>query len=1420
MMAWSELLHEPFVVRWGWALLHFVWQGLLLGLLAGATLQLLRRHEARTRYAVSMLFLTACAVFPLATYLWLGPIDQSTSAVARPISSGDVVIRQKQDESPELALVDPATSKVSESNLATQATTFDTALAPPASETTRWRFQLDGTTLQPHLPWLVAAWMFGVALFSLRLAGGWWMTRRLFSRGVVPLRSDWQSKLDVLATKLNITTSVRWLESATAAVPVTIGFLRPVVVVPTAILLGLSPSQVECLLAHELIHIRRWDYLAVWWQSVIEVLLFYHPTVWWLSRRIRQERELICDDLVVNLTGDRLTYSRALLSVAESATRQPALVLSADGGELKGRIARILGQQARGGSLLSWILPLVLLSMAGVTAAYYWAGDEQVATNEEVATDDLAAANVPIVEAADSEVEILADGKISLDPIAGRVVNSEREPIRGARVFLRQQPQGMTGSTNRPARARDLALTASDSLGRFRFTGVRVDDPTRALDVVVVADGFAISWKHLLNTETPENLNIRLEQPTTVAGRVVNERGEPLSGAKVRVQYLMSTRHIAQSDLEEGRWPRNDDAKYLVIEDSASAPFVQADADGRFEMSALPEGIGAVLQVQHPDHALAEVYTATVGQLDAENAAHAKRNVQAGLVNAELKRSRTVKVQVVYGDTGEPAAGARHPNVLHGIVHAPMEEADESGRLEINHIDDRRYKLIVYAPKNSDYLGCFQQVEFQEQEFEKSIVFKLQRGAIVSGRVVNSKTNQGVANVSVSVGTPVLLQSGIVAVVERMGQADEGKSLVETPIMSDSNGAFRAVVRPGTVGVTVQSRVPGYRTIGHNGRVLPQQTDARRTVTASLEQPVDDVTLKLEPGSVVRGTIYGPDGQPVPGALIFGRARGSQNSFSHTHYQADEQGGFVLDDLFSLTSADTPPRNIEIEFIDRSKKLGAIVSIPNEVPSTPEQVRDVHLYPLGVVTGQILNSDTQVPVEGVTIGLNKQSGDFYYSTFQRTRTSKDGRFELVGVFNEVEHYLTVSDRRFLDHNSYTTRFMGNVARPHDAGIVKLTPKEPLPEANLAIYEAPKLAGLSNEDAFAMLVSQYQSAFAEYGARLEGAGSQDERDRIVMRREPAPAIAERFKELAESSHDAEFRWKCLQWILDCRTISGSDKRLRVVKQWAAQEVLAKHIKRPELAQHVLALSAYGGETSAAVLSRLLTENPNRDVQGRACYELARETVSNTYRGPTPEAKQKAIGLLDRVIKEFADVPYRRGTTLGKAAEKDLFELKHLDVGEAAPEITGKDLDGTDMSLSQFRGKVVVLNFWGSWCGPCISELPDLKRIAAEFADQAVVLGVMTDSIENARKVVAEHEVTYPNWLDGGRTGAIINQWNIQSWPTTYIIDQQGVIRYKQAQPSEFRDAVWKLVHEDKTVSPERSTVQPQRFLPDGSTQSNK
>ncbi len=334
-----HLLPEKLVTALGWTLLHSLWQGALIALLAGVALILLRKRSAAVRYYVT---LTALAtVFLLAVVTFLGYYG-ATGRIATPAVG-----------------YTPAPG-------ATPTVDAAGGSGLPASLTGHFTDYFAG-----HFPLVVLLWAAGVLVLLLRLVGGLAYAARMKSYQVTDAGAGWQQKTADLAERLGLRRPARLLESGLAKVPMTIGYLKPVILLPLGALAGLAPAQVEAILAHELAHIRRHDYLVNLAQSLLEILMFYHPAVWWLSARVREEREHCCDDLAVALCSDSVTFARALVHLEERYGQAPALAMAATGrdGVLLGRVKRLLTPGRRTPTFLEgFIVALVLLAGVGVVS--------------------------------------------------------------------------------------------------------------------------------------------------------------------------------------------------------------------------------------------------------------------------------------------------------------------------------------------------------------------------------------------------------------------------------------------------------------------------------------------------------------------------------------------------------------------------------------------------------------------------------------------------------------------------------------------------------------------------------------------------------------------------------------------------------------------------------------------------------------------------------------------------------------------------------------------------------------------------------------------------------------------------------------------------------------------------------------------
>ncbi len=347
-MGASEIVGEaPLAKAIGWALLQFVWQGALVGALTAGVLACLRRGAADVRYVVSCLGLVVMITLPIAT------------AIER---AGELKDRQQMEA---------RTTAIGSSSMAAAAPRGTPLPVDLSSPPTSGRpAAVRGIDVESWLPAAVLIWIGGVTLLSLRLAAGWVIVERLRRRSTRAVSSALASRVARMARQLRVSRPVRALESAIVDVPTVVGWLRPVILLPASALAGLSPAQLEAVIAHELAHVRRHDYLVNLLQTVVETLLFYHPAVWWLSHRIRIERENCCDDLAVQLCGDRVGYARALADLEELRGAGPTFAIAVTGGSLLSRVRRLLGLPAPHDRRSSaWVAIAALVAVVGLALA-------------------------------------------------------------------------------------------------------------------------------------------------------------------------------------------------------------------------------------------------------------------------------------------------------------------------------------------------------------------------------------------------------------------------------------------------------------------------------------------------------------------------------------------------------------------------------------------------------------------------------------------------------------------------------------------------------------------------------------------------------------------------------------------------------------------------------------------------------------------------------------------------------------------------------------------------------------------------------------------------------------------------------------------------------------------------------------------
>lgn len=356
----------------GWLLIHSWWQCMLIAVVALCLARALPSHSSSARYWMYSLALAVMVIAPVVTMLAFPQTDNLSAANDQITASAELMGSLRIIEGDDGKFIPPVATKEKDrldaSEISKVKPTNKRETKSIAAHFSKWI----KAALSPWLSVIVVVWCCGVVLFSIRPFWGWIMVRRLLRVGTSPVSMQVQEALQRVCAKMMLRWRVEVLASTLVGSPIVVGAFRSVILVPASFVSSLPIAQLEAILAHELAHVQRYDYLVNLLQTLVETLFFYHPAVWWLSNYIRIERENCCDDFVVELLDNKSAYGRALLAVEEfrrSASRS-SLALSAQDGSLLARVQRLLadtsGDDRRGSA--GWIVMGIVFMGLAVTA--------------------------------------------------------------------------------------------------------------------------------------------------------------------------------------------------------------------------------------------------------------------------------------------------------------------------------------------------------------------------------------------------------------------------------------------------------------------------------------------------------------------------------------------------------------------------------------------------------------------------------------------------------------------------------------------------------------------------------------------------------------------------------------------------------------------------------------------------------------------------------------------------------------------------------------------------------------------------------------------------------------------------------------------------------------------------------------------
>jgi thiol-disulfide isomerase/thioredoxin len=326
-------------------------------------------------------------------------------------------------------------------------------------------------------------------------------------------------------------------------------------------------------------------------------------------------------------------------------------------------------------------------------------------------------------------------------------------------------------------------------------------------------------------------------------------------------------------------------------------------------------------------------------------------------------------------------------------------------------------------------------------------------------------------------------------------------------------------------------------------------------------------------------------------------------------------------------------------------------------------------------------------------------------------------------------------------------------------------------------------------------AELQKAMPKAREDFGKAKNQEEKDAVI---DQLITIVEKAYTAAEADPKAKESVEALGFVLQVTSGMPKTKKGTELKAKTTKSLLTNQIDSPELAKLLPALGRDSSDETIKTLTEVAEKSKAKAVKGAALF-----TIGKAYAEQSEEAKdvakaaelsKKSEEYFEKVVKDFADVDGDEGK-YGKQAEKELFLIRNLGIGKPAPAAEGKDIDGKPVKLSDYKGKVVVIDIWATWCGPCRAMIPHERELVKKMADKPFVLVSISadDKVETLKEFIAKEPMPWTHWFNGAQ-GGIVEAWNVQFFPTIYVLDAKGVIRYKGVRGKQMDEAVETLVKE--------------------------
>jgi beta-lactamase regulating signal transducer with metallopeptidase domain/protocatechuate 3,4-dioxygenase beta subunit len=957
-----------------------IWQVTALAAVVAVVVRLICRRRPHLAYVLWMLIMLKCVTPPL----WSSPTGVFSWAQARPESPTAQTSQQAIAVEPRGNAAEIAADAADVRSAAGDVSGNDAAPAPPVSATAVSRLPRPWLSrLADHATALcVGGWLIGALALARLFLRRWFVCRRIVRQSIVADDDVVQSAAAQIGSRLGLQRRVRVAITAEPIGPAIFGWLRPVIVLPEAVAVGKKPHQIEPILAHELVHVRRGDPYWGVFQLAVEALWWFHPLVWWANRELCRAREQCCDEEVVaGLPCRPATYARCLLDVLEltrSWRPAPAILGVRSLNVTCKRLEDIMNRSSRFHAKAprwTWAV-LLLAAMLVLPGRAIVLGQNQPPADNQPQSQQTPAPK---------EKEAMKTQTI----VTGQVVDSAGRPIAQAQVAVVARSRSHSADSLLVDELRLLGLTKTDGEGRFRLTIPRLSSASYFhAHVVAVADGCNIGWKAIgLDVAQPQ-ATVALTPEQTIRGRVVDGHGKPAAGAAVHVTSF-------------GKPLPGDFDGIQCWAPPSQLPFwprpVVTDREGHFTLRGVDRN--GILNVQVRDDRFT-IEWMHIGKAS-EKAAHVTEGPSGELTLAPPP-ARIFEGRITYEDTRQPVAQARVE--IGATFEIPSRctmgmggRTDAEGRFRLNPWSGKIFHVSAHPPEGQPYLSYQKEIRLADGQQPARIDIALPRGVLLRGKITEKSSGKPVAG----------------AVVEY--EEHSRKPYRPDRILPDyappsvrgvtgADGTYQMAVPPGRGSLFVQGSCNDFirQTITpadflpdvKRVRLRRHYVGAYGSVDLKPGQGPAELNLSIRRGVTVRGRIVGPDVGPVGDVLILSRHFIGVAEFCF-------RGGKIAakDGQFEIHGLD-PDASVPFYFLDSRNLLGATAAISGKSADAGPLI--VRLQPCGRAVVRYV--DRQGKAKGnysPSLKIVVSPGPFEGDDKQRRKIASDEDF--VANFDR-EHY--------------------------------------------------------------------------------------------------------------------------------------------------------------------------------------------------------------------------------------------------------------------------------------------------------------------------------------------------------------------------------------------------------------------------------